>query len=531
MNTEPLSAHLQRPAESVHASSQLSLRRVAIDTFQENVVYLHRDCAIYRAEGFQALSKVEVRAAGHTIVATLNVVDDLCIVGCNEVGLSEAAFAQMGVTTGHEATVSQAEPPKSMGALYRKINGERLNKDELLSIVKDISQHHYSKIELTAFLIATNRGEMDREEVYFLADAMVACGRKLDWHSSLVVDKHCIGGIPGNRTSMLVVPIVAAHGMLCPKTSSRAITSPAGTADTMAVLANVELSFDQLSDIVRDHHACLAWGGTANLSPADDILISVERPLSLDSPSQMVASILSKKIAAGSTHLVLDIPIGPTAKVRSMPEAQHLKKLFEYVAGRMNLSLDVVITDGRQPIGFGVGPVLEARDVMRVLENDPRAPNDLREKSLRLAGRLIECNSDVRGGDGYAIARDILDSGRALASMNAIIKAQGARSFNHNQPHLAPLTFEVFAEAAGVVVGMDNLQIAKIARLAGAPKVENAGVDLVKKLGDAVASGELLYRIHAEFATDLEFAKQAAFKQSAYTIGTLQELPHVFVEF
>jgi thymidine phosphorylase len=512
-------------------SSLLALRRVAIDTYQENVVYLNRDCALYRAEGFQALSKVEVRANGRKIVATLNVVDDIAIVGCSEVGLSEDAFAQLSVADGHTASVSQADPPESMEALHRKINGERLSKDDFLLIVRDIAQHHYSKIELTAFVIATNRGEMDREEVYFLAEAMVACGRRLDWHSNLVVDKHCIGGIPGNRTSMLVVPIVAAHGMLCPKTSSRAITSPAGTADTMAVLANVELPFEKLSEIVRDHRACLAWGGTADLSPADDVLISVERPLSLDSPAQMVASILSKKIAAGSTHLVLDIPIGPTAKVRSMPEAQRLRQLFEYVASRMNLSLDVVITDGRQPIGFGIGPVLEARDVMQVLENDPRAPIDLRQKALRLAGRLIECNPDVRGGDGFAIARDILDSGRALASMNAIIKAQGARPFNYKQPQLGALTFEVLANATGVVTAIDNFHVARIARFAGAPKVERAGVDLMRKLGDAVKVGDVLYRVHADYSSDLEFARQSSNKLSGYILGDAKDLPHVFVEF
>lgn len=511
--------------------SQLSLRRVAIDTYHENVVYLNRECSHYRAEGFQALSKVEVRAKDRKIVATLNVVDDLSIVGCAEVGLSEDAFAQLGVEDGHTATVSQAEPLESKGALFRKINGERLSKDEFLLIMRDIAQHHYSKIELTAFVVATNRGEMDREEVFFLADAMVACGRRFDWHSSMVVDKHCIGGIPGNRTSMLIVPIVAAHGMLCPKTSSRAITSPAGTADTMAVLANVELAFDKLTEIVHDHRACLAWGGSADLSPADDVLISVERPLSLDSPAQMVASILSKKVAAGSTHLVLDIPIGPTAKVRSMPEAQRLRQLFEYVASRMKLSLEVVITDGRQPIGFGIGPVLEARDVMRVLENDPRAPNDLRQKALRLAGRLIECNPDVRGGDGFAVARDILDSGRALASMNAIIKAQGTKNFNHNQPELAELTFEVLASSTGVVTSIDNLNIARVARLAGAPKVESAGVDLMRKLGDVVNAGDVLYRVHAKFPSDLEFARQASNKLSGYIVGEAKDLPHVFVEF
>jgi len=509
----------------------LTLRRVAIDTWRENVAYLHRDCAVVRAEGFQALSKVEVRANGKRILATLNVVDDPAIVGCQQLGVSEDAFAQLEVPDGHPASVSQAEPPESIPALFRKINGERLGRDDFQAIIRDIAGHRYSKIELTAFVVASNRSELDREEVYFLTEAMVASGRRLDWHEPLVVDKHCIGGIPGNRTSMLVVPIVAAYGLVFPKTSSRAITSPAGTADTMEVLANVELPFEQLTGIVREHRGCLAWGGTADLSPADDVLIAVERPLSIDSPGQMVASILSKKIAAGATHLVLDIPIGPTAKVRSMPEAQRLRRLFEYVAQRMRLSLDVVITDGRQPVGRGVGPVLEARDVMQVLENHPDAPNDLRQKSLRLAGRLIECSPDVRGGDGFAIARDILDSGRALAQMRAIIDAQGSRGFDHQHPALGALTLEVRAPADGVVTGIDNLQIARIARLAGAPKVRSAGVDLLRKLGDTVRTGDLLYRVHASYPSDLEFARQASERSSAYQIGSAEQVPHVFVEF
>jgi len=511
-------------------ASHIKIRKVGIDTYRENVAYLHRDCETYRVEGFQALSKIEIRADGKTIFATLNVVDDASIVGCDELGLSEDAFKQLDMEDGSFAYVSQAEPPESMGALLRKINGERLNKDEFKAIVEDIAQHHYSKIELTAFVVATNRGDMDREEVYFLTNAMVQTGRKLNWNESLVVDKHCIGGIPGNRTSMIVVPITAAYGLLCPKTSSRAITSPAGTADTMEVLANVELTFDKMFEIVHEHKSCLAWGGTADLSPTDDVLISVERPLSLDSPAQMVASILSKKIAAGSTHLVLDIPIGPTAKVRSMPEAQRLRRLFEYVAGRMKLSLDVVITDGRQPIGFGVGPVLEARDVMRVLENDPDAPIDLRQKALRLAGRLIECDPDVRGGDGYAIARDILDSGRALSSMNAIIQAQGSKHFDYKHPTLGPLKFEVRAPKDGVVTNIDNFQIAKIARRAGAPKVQGAGIELHRKLGDQVKSGDILYTIYSEFPTDFGFAKNLSEKDSAYTIGQAEDIPLAYVE-
>ena len=534
MQIVPASPTAEEPVPTLSVTplpGGLTLKRVAIDTWRENVAYLHRDCAVVRAEGFQALSKVEVRANGKRILATLNVVDDERIVGCGELGVSEDAFAQLAVVDGHPAAVSQAEAAESVPALFRKINGERLGREEFRAIISDIAGHRYSKIELTAFVVACNRSELDREEVSFLTEAMIATGRRLDWRQPLVVDKHCIGGIPGNRTSMLVVPIVAAYGLVCPKTSSRAITSPAGTADTMEVLANVELPFEQLTDIVREHHGCLAWGGTADLSPADDVLISVERPLALDSPGQMVASILSKKIAAGATHLVLDIPIGPTAKVRSMPEAQRLRRLFEYVAQRLHLSLDVVITDGRQPVGRGVGPVLEARDVMQVLECHPDAPNDLRQKSLRLAGRLIECSPDVRGGDGFSIARDILDSGRALAQMRAIIEAQGDRRFEHQRPPLGPISFEVCAPQAGVVTGIDNLQIPQIARLAGAPKVKGAGVDLFAKLGDTVRTGQPLYRVYGAYPADMAFARQACARSSGYSLGEPGQVPQVFVEF
>ncbi|MDX1270124.1 MAG: thymidine phosphorylase family protein, partial [Oceanisphaera sp.] len=336
-------------------------------------------------------------------------------------------------------------------------------------------------MEMAAFLVASGQTGLDREEILHLTRAMTESGERLDWHEPLVVDKHCIGGVPGNRTSMLVVPIVAAHGMLCPKTSSRAITSPAGTADTMELLANVDMPFELLTDIVHRHRGCLAWGGSSDLSPADDVLISVERPLSIDSPGQMVASILSKKVAAGSTHLLLDIPLGPTAKVRSMPEAQKLRKLFEFVAKRMGITIDVVITDGRQPIGRGIGPALEARDVMQVLQNHEQAPNDLRQKALRLAGRMLEFAPDVRGGDGFAIARDILDSGRALAKMQDIIAAQGKKDFDPEAPPLSALSFAITATESGTVIAIDNMQLARIARSAGAPRAKGSGVDLIVK--------------------------------------------------
>jgi thymidine phosphorylase len=512
------------------ATATLTARRIGIDTYRENVVYLRRDCPVYRAEGFQALSKVQVAANGATILAVLNVVDDARLIGALELGLSLEAYAQLGASEGDPVRIAHAEPPASIRALKRKIDGERLTRDELHAIVRDIAGHRYSKIELAAFVVATSRFELDRDEVLHLTEAMAGAGRRLDWRERPVVDKHCIGGIPGNRTSMLVVPIVAAHGMLIPKTSSRAITSPAGTADTMECLATVDLPFEKMEAVVRAHRGCLAWGGRAELSPADDVLISVSRPLSLDSPGQMVASILSKKIAAGSTHLVLDIPLGPTAKVRHMDEAQRLKKLFEYVAGRIGLQLDAVITDGRQPVGRGIGPALEARDVLKVLHNDPDAPADLRVKALRLAGRVLEFDPDLRGGDGFNVARDILDSGRALAKLADLVQAQGPRPFDRHRPPLAPLCHEVAAGRDGVVTGIDNERLARIARLAGAPKARGAGVDLLRKLGDPVTAGEALYCLYAASPSELQFAREVAGRDSGYAIGPAEQVPRVYAE-
>jgi thymidine phosphorylase len=500
----------------------LTLKCVMIDTYGENVAFLNRLCTAYRPEDFQALNKIELHANGHQLLATLNIVDDPSIVGVDEIGLSNAAFQRFGMDCGARVSLVPAHPPASLDAVRRKIDGETLSADDLADIIEDVAAHRYSKMEIAAFLVAC-AGFMTTEEVLNLTRAMASVGSRLDWHGIQVVDKHCIGGIPGNRTSMIVVPIVAAHGLPIPKTSSRAITSPAGTADTMEVLANVDVAVDDMRRIVRDIKGCLVWGGHVNLSPADDVLISVERPLGIDTREQLVASILSKKLAAGSTDLVIDIPVGPTAKVRSRAEATRLRKLFEYIAGHIGLHVDVVITDGAQPIGRGVGPVLEARDVMAVLNNDPSAPADLRDRSLLLAAHILEFDPALRGGQGLARATELLRSGAALKAMERMIAAQGVQQKAYP---LGPLTHEVLAAADGVVGAIDCYRIARIARMAGAPMDKGAGLDLLKKVGDRVEAGEPLYRIHAHIKADFNFARGMAQENDGYTLTPLGQVVH-----
>jgi thymidine phosphorylase len=393
-----------------------------------------------------------------------------------------------------------------------KIHGQTLIDTEVEAIIRDITRYRYSDMEIAAFLVGS-ASFMSSSELIALTRAMAEAGTQLKWPGTMVVDKHCIGGIPGNRTSMVVVPIVAAHGLTIPKTSSRAITSPAGTADTMEVLARANVGADEMKSIVSACNGCLIWGGHVNLSPADDILISVERPLCLDTREQMVASIISKKVAAGSTHLLIDLPVGPTAKLANNDEAMRLRKLFEFVGDRFGLSVEVITTDGRQPIGNGIGPVLEAEDVMAVLAGDPAAPVDLREKSLRLAAHLLEYDPALRGGAGYARARDLLESGAALKQMHRIMDAQGPSDCNTD---LGPLTFDVKAPRDGVVSGIDCLQLNRLARTAGAPLDKGAGIRLFKKIGDRVEQGEPLYRVHTFDQAEYRLAEASASADSGY---------------
>lgn len=495
--------------------SQLKIRRVRLDTGRENVVVVSRQSKALRAEIFRGFSRVELRQGGKVLLATLLITDDDTLAAADEIGLSEPAFRRFAQAAGTLVTVRPASSPESLEAVRAKIRGRTLSQAEIGAIVNDLAHYRYSDMEIAAFLIGS-ASFITSDELLALTGAMAEAGTQLVWPTPVVVDKHCIGGIPGNRTSMVVVPIVAAHGLPIPKTSSRAITSPAGTADTMEVLARVNVGVEEMKAIVSACNGCLIWGGHVNLSPADDVLISVERPLSLDTREQMVASIMSKKIAAGSTHLLIDIPVGPTAKVTNGVEAMRLRKLFEFVGDRFGRAVEVIMTDGSQPIGNGIGPVLEANDVMAVLGNDPDAPRDLREKSLRLAAHLLEYDPKLRGGAGYARARELLDSGAALKQMQKIIDAQGPSTCSNE---LGPLSFDVEAAHDGIVSAIDCLRLNRLARTAGAPLDKGAGIRLFKKIGDRVEQGEPLYRVYTFDRPEHDLAAGAAAEETGYVVN------------
>lgn len=493
----------------------LKIKRVPIDTDREIVAYLNAACAIYPADEFPPLTRIDIVHGGRRVSATVHLVDDPTLVGIDQIGLGGAAFEALGAREGATVTIEHRSRPASQDMLRRKVAGAELTDREIDSLLADMADGRYGEEEIAAYLVSATRTLSDAE-VLGVARARAKHGQQMRWNEPVVVDKHSMGGIPGNRVTMIVVPIVAAHGLTIPKTSSRAITSPAGTADCMEVLARVDLEPDAVRDVVARTNGCIAWNGRLNHSPLDDVMNRITRPLGLDSRKWSVASILSKKYAAGSTHVVIDLPAGPDAKLHTSEDATALGDLFVSIGKGLGMTVEAHVTDGTQPIGCGIGPALEARDVMAVLRGDTGAPDDLREKALAFAGRILSFDTAVSTGGGPARAAELLESGAALAAMERIIEHQG------EPPHpisLGPLVHEVQAAGGGTITAIDCYQIAGIARRAGAPLDKGAGLDLLKKVGDTVRAGEPLYRIHAHIDGDFSAAVEMAGESDGYSVA------------
>lgn len=476
----------------------LALIPAGIDTYRQPIVYMREDCHLCRSEGFATHTRIEVEHAGKRIIATLNVVSGGGWLPPETAALSDTAWQALAPEPGALGRFSHPEPPASASAIRTKVYGGRLDADACRAIITDTMDRRLSDLDLAAFVTACAGDRLDEAETIALTLAMRDAGERLDWGQGPVLDKHCVGGLPGNRTTPIVVAIVAAAGHLVPKTSSRAITSPAGTADTMEVMAPVALNLGEMRRVVEAEGGCVVWGGGLDLSPADDMLIRIERPLDFDSEGQMVASILSKKASAGSSHVLIDIPVGPTAKVRSQDAARALVRRLSAVAATLGQTLAIHQSDGSAPVGRGIGPALEAHDVLAVLRRAPNAPSDLRERALDVAGAML----DLVGSDGRERAARLLDSGQAEAKFMAICAAQGG----FTEPGKAPQTQPVTASRAGKITAIDNRRIAKIAKLAGAPGRQTSGVLLKTGLGETVEIGQPLFEIHAETKGELDWA-------------------------
>jgi len=385
-------------------------------------------------------------------------------------------------------------------AIRRKLIGKSLTYNEIFALMDEIGNERLGPI-LTAYFAAAGFKEgFNNEELYYLTRAMVATGPRLHFQG-VVADKHSTGGVAGTRTTMILVPIIAAAGIKIPKNSTRAITSPAGTADAMEVLAPVTFSPLQIERIITKVGGCIVWGGYLGLAPADDVIIPIEQPLAFESFDKVIVGVMAKKIASGSTHVVLDIPVGPTMKIQHLKDADFMAQKFTYLAKRFGIKVIVDINEIRQNAGRGIGPLLEARDALMVLEQDSERPLALENKALRLAGKLLTlCYSDIsskKNLDGENVAKEILKSGKALIKMREIIKIQGG---DHTviSSELKPgnVQYHIKSPKAGRVVSINNQQITSICRILGCPNDKKSGMYLNRKIEDRVDKGDILCTLY-----------------------------------
>lgn len=478
----------------------LRVRRLSLHTQREPIVIMRTDCPVCKSEGLAPRSQVVLRIRDREVTAILfQGADD--VLANEEVGLSEAAWELLGADEGEWVTVSHARPMHSMSAVRSRMFGVILQSFAFDEIVADVVAGRYSDVQLAALVTAGTALPLTDDETVALTGAMARAGEQLRWDRA-IIDKHSVGGLPGNRTTPIVVAIGAAAGLTIPKTSSRAITSPAGTADAMETVTRVDLNLQAIQRVVDAEGGCLAWGGALGLSPADDIFIGVERQLDIDPEGQLIASVLSKKIAAGAHKLVLDIPVGPTAKVRSVAAGQKLALRMRCIAAKFGLETACVISDGKQPVGRSIGPALEMEDVLSVLRGEKSAPADLRERALTIAGTILELGGAAESDSGVGKARALLDDGAAYRKFERICLAQGG----FREPPKATVERVITSDIAGTVDQIDNRKIARIAKFAGAPDSPSAGLRLHAPVGESVAAGEPLITLYADTESEVSYA-------------------------
>jgi AMP phosphorylase len=461
----------------------------------------------YTAKKLNVRPDERVSLNGRKIYAVVDIFNKIVL--NDEIGISEELSVLLHKKNKDLIEVYPASLHKAGLLISNKLEGKELSKEEIKEIISEIVQNNLTESEIAYFLSAEKLIGMSFNEIIFLIQAMVDSGKKLDFGKKIVADKHCIGGIAGNRTTPIVVSICAAAGLFIPKTSSRAITSASGTADVIETIARVEFSAEELKKLAEKTGACLVWGGSLGLAPSDDKIIHVERIINIDVESQLLASIMSKKISVGSNHILIDIPYGKETKVKSISEAKKLGEKFKKISQYFNLKLKVVYTNGEDPIGNGFGPVLEMFDVLSVLKNKPNCSKGLREKALFLASELLGLCGHK---DALKRAEEILSSGKAYQKFKEIINTQNGKTKDSadfekrvSELKLARIKKDVFASRSGKIINLDNKEVNTIARILGCPENKSAGLYIYRNSG-LVSKGERILTLYTESETKLREA-------------------------
>ena len=437
------------------------------------------------------------------------------IVDQGTVFLPTVIMDKVGTDKDGMVDVVYAHPPDSVRFIRKKMDGERLNKEQINDIVVDILENRLSRIEISAWLTALYINGMDIDEIADFTMAMANTGDIVKFSRKPVFDFHSLGGVPGNKITPIVVSIVAAGGLMIPKTSSRAISSACGTSDFVETFCDIELEASKLMSISENVGGVFAWGGSMNLAPVDDMVIKIEHPLGINPRAQMLASIMSKKVAMGSTHLLVDIPTGQGTKVPTLEAAKAYARDLMDLGDRIGMHVECAITYADQPIGMAIGPNLEARECISILEGN-KHPASVVEKALECAGIIFEMAGMTNGMEK---AKGILDSGEAHKKFLEIVEAQGGNP-NLKSTDLNPgkYSFDLQASNSGYVHSINNKDIVNTAKAAGSPSDKGAGLLIMKKKGQRVEVGDVLMTIYTESEAKLKRAKEYALSNNPFDI-------------
>lgn len=407
-------------------------------------------------------------------------------------------------------------------AIRKKMRWTSISYEETLAIIKDISENKLDDVMMTYYVASSFFYPTTDKEMFQTAKAMAECGVMFKYPKwEIVADKHCIGWVPGNETTMIMIPLLASLWIKMPKNFSKAITSPAATGECVNVLMDVNFDKAWIEKLIEENNCCLVRGWSLDLAPADDKLIKVQYPLSMQSRAKVVSSIMAKKYAMWVTHSVIDIPVWPTAKVTTMKEARDWKKKFEYVGKKLWIKMNVQITKANEVIGNGVWAVLQVREVLRVLQQHAKRPLDLENKAILLSSKIIQIAGLAKGKKAEALARKQLESWAAWKMMQQIIKAQNGRNPDIQSEDLKPWIFtkEVLAEKNGKIKKVDLHHVNHIARRLGCPAIDEAGIYFSKKLGDKVKKWDVLFTMYATAQNKIDLALEQNKEKPAMTIG------------
>ncbi|NYE58324.1 pyrimidine-nucleoside phosphorylase [Carboxydothermus ferrireducens] len=407
--------------------------------------------------------------------------------------------------------------------ILKKRNGEKLSKEEIYFFVHGFTRGEIPDYQMAAFLMAVYFQGMDDEEVADLTMAMVESGDKVDLSaiSGIKVDKHSTGGV-GDKTTLVLAPLVAAVGVPVAKMSGRGLGHTGGTLDKLESIAgfNVALSPEKFIKQVNDIGIAVI-GQTAKLAPADGKMYALrDVTATVDSLPLIASSIMSKKIAGGADAIVLDVKTGSGAFMKDLEGSIRLAQAMVKIGERVGRETIAVISEMGEPLGFAVGNSLEVKEAIATLKGE--GPEDLTELCLTLGGYMVFL---ARKADtfetGKEMLKEALQSGKAFAKLKEFVKSQGGNVHQIDDPALLPKAqaiSQIKAEQEGFVIEVDALKVGLGAMYLGAGRAKkedkidhSVGIVLRKKVGDKVLRGDVLAELHYNDEKKLEDAQKIVF--------------------